>query len=101
MQIASYVISIITGIALGFLYGLSFLATEKKALFAASNLTNPSMAFSTSVVKRMARIIIFALSYYYLLHHFGIHSILLLLFFFIAFWLIILTKREPTTHGKI
>ncbi len=92
MTLYSAILSLVTGIGTGILYGLFFLLQKRRVLFSRESISEKRQ-FSSALLFSFARIITLALLWYYVLLSPSINFILLLTSFLGAFWLTIFTKR--------
>ncbi len=85
--------TIIIGLLAGYIYGLFFVQTQKRAFSSLSNSRYSTLLYSCRILA--ARIVLISLGCFYILRLPKIHFILLLISFVITFWIAILLKR-PT-----
>ena len=83
-------LSAITGVSMGIIYGLLFVFSRTKAL-STNTSTKKSVIFYAMF--SAVRLIILAITFFYLLRLPSINFIIVLPSFLVMFWIIILTKR--------
>lgn len=81
------ILSCIFGLLIGHIYGLFFVAKQKRAFCA------PATLLHTFIVPIASRLLMFSLLAYYLLITTQIHLILTVISFIISFWSTILQKK--------
>lgn len=99
MNISIILISLLIGTSIGYIYGLSFVSQQKKALSLEHKIHAPSRYPRLFIVSGALRITLFACFLWFLLRQFETDFILVVISFFTAFWYAIVRKGN-ILHGR-